>query len=93
MNPLTDPSNRRLLALIAGVVTPVLNGKLGLAIPDEQVLGVLGLVAMYIGAGNWKSVALAKAAQAGKEAAAAASVVPAAEGLKAIVAEEKAAQS
>lgn len=71
MNPIADPSNRRLLALVAGVLTPMLNDKLGLNIPGDQVLAVLGLAAAYITGSNWKEAQLAHADAAGASAAAA----------------------
>lgn len=69
MNPLENPSTRRLLALVAGVVTPILNQKLSLNIPDDQVLAVLGLALAYITGSNWKEAALAKADAAATQAA------------------------
>ena len=48
MEFLKSDTFRRILAGLVGVVLPVLNKKLGLDIPQEQVVAAIGLVAVYI---------------------------------------------
>lgn len=62
MNPLADPSNRRLLAMVAGVVATVGNRKLGLDLEPDQVLELLTFLGGYIVASNAKAIAEARAA-------------------------------
>ncbi len=49
MNFLASDTFRRLIAGLVGVALPVINAKLGLNIPSEQVIAAILLVAGYIG--------------------------------------------
>jgi hypothetical protein len=68
MNPLSDPSQRRFLALVAGLAAAALNKRLGLEIAPDTLMEMLVLVGGYVVAGNAKAIAEANAA--GKAAAA-----------------------
>ncbi len=46
---LASPTFRRILAAVVGLVLPLLNSKLGLNIPPEQVISAMALMAVYIG--------------------------------------------
>lgn len=68
MNPLADPSQRRFLALVAGLAAASLNKRLGLDIAPDTLMEMLALVAGYVVAGNAKAIAEARAAGAGAAA-------------------------
>lgn len=71
MDFLSDPSLKRFIALIAGLLTTALNKKLGLDLPESEVLGLLTLVGSYIIASKGGAAVIAHAEAKGAAAAAA----------------------
>lgn len=69
MNPLTDPSLRRFLLTIAGIIAAAGNKRLGLDMTPEEVLSVITLIMTVVVSSNWKQVKT-EAAAAGTSAAA-----------------------
>lgn len=73
-NPLTDPSQRRLLVVLLAPLFALLSSKFGIVLSDLDKELVIGLAAAYILGGNAKEAAIARAKAA--ETAAAAKVAP-----------------
>ncbi len=46
---------RRLLMALVGALLPLLNSKLGLNIPSEQVVAAIGGIAVWIAQSGWKA--------------------------------------
>ena len=68
-NPLSSASNRRFLALIAGLIAGVGNKKLGLDLTPAEVTELLLFLGTYIVASNGKEALVKKANAAGQVAA------------------------
>lgn len=70
MNPLDNPTLRRLLLTAAGVATVALNKKFALGLEAPELAAIAGMVIASVTGSNWKEAALAKADAAGASAAA-----------------------
>lgn len=68
--PNLDPSTKRFLALIVGSLVTALNRKLGLDLPENEVLALVSLIATYILTSKGGEVLIARAEAKGVDAAA-----------------------
>ena len=66
MEFLNDASNKRFLALIAGVIFPVVQQKLGINVDHDTQIALLGMIIAYIAGSHTKEAVVARAGAAGK---------------------------
>lgn len=64
-----NPSIRRLFSVVLAPLFALASSKLGIHISDEVQEAVIGLIGLYIVAGNTKEAVIAKAEKAGQSKA------------------------
>lgn len=69
MEFLNDASNKRFVALIAGIVFPFVQQKLGINVDHDTQIALLGMIIAYIAGSHTKAAVVARAEASGKAAA------------------------
>lgn len=69
MEFLNDASNKRFVALIAGIVFPFVQQKLGINVDHDTQIALLGMIIAYIAGSHTKEAVVARAETAGRVAA------------------------